>query len=81
MKRIIALTTLVILSITAMNAENVLLKEFRTTNGMVPFDRITTADYEPAIMQGIKEHDDDVDVIVNNCDRSGLCRQNVEPCA
>ena len=68
MRKIIALTTLVILSITAMNAENVLLKEFRTTNGWVPFDRITTADYEPAIMQGIKEHDDEVDRIINNSD-------------
>ena len=32
----------------------------------MPFDRITTADYEPAIRQGIKEHDAEVRVITEN---------------
>ena len=42
---------------------NIFFKPFRTTGGAVPFDRITTADYEPAIRQGIKEHDDEVKAI------------------
>ena len=32
----------------------------------MPFDRIATADYEPAIRQGIKEHDAEVNAIVEN---------------
>ena len=39
-----------------MVGDNIFFKAFRTTGGAVPFDRITTADYEPAIRQGIKEH-------------------------
>ena len=35
---------------------------------MVPFDRITTADYEPAIREGIKLHDAQVAAIVDNQD-------------
>ena len=49
-----------------MNAGDIFLKPFSTTNGAVPFDRITTADYEPAIMQGMKEHDTEIDAIINN---------------
>lgn len=45
---------------------NIFFKPFKTSGGAVPFDRITTADYEPAIRQGIKEHDDDVNAIVEN---------------
>lgn len=32
----------------------------------MPFDRITSADYEPAILQGIKEHDAEVKAITDN---------------
>ena len=49
-----------------MKADNVFLKEFKTTNGMVPFDRITVADYEPAINEAIKEHNAEIDAIVDN---------------
>ena len=41
-----------------------------TTGGMIPFDRITTADYEPAIRQGIKLHDAEVKAIVENSDET-----------
>ena len=40
--------------------DNIFYKPFRTTGGAVPFDRITTADYEPAILRGIEEHDAEV---------------------
>ena len=46
--------------------DNIFFKPFRTTGGAVPFDRITTADYEPAILQGIKEHDAEVKAIAGN---------------
>ncbi len=45
---------------------NIFFRPFRTTGGAIPFDRITTADYEPAIRQGIKEHDNEVKAIVEN---------------
>ena len=45
---------------------NIFFEPFRTTNGMVPFDRITTADYEPAIREGIRRHDAEVAAIVEN---------------
>ena len=46
--------------------DNIFFKPFRTTGGAVPFDRITTADYEPAIRQGIQEHDAEVKAIAEN---------------
>ena len=49
---------------------NIFYSPFRTTGGAVPFDRITTADYEPAIRQGIKEHDAEVQAITENEDEA-----------
>ena len=51
-----------------MNETNIFLNPFKTTGGLVPFDRITTADYEPAIREGIKRHDAQVTAIVENQD-------------
>ena len=50
--------------------DNIFFKPFRTTGGTIPFDRITTADYEPAIRQGIKEHDAEVKAIAGNDDEA-----------
>ena len=33
-----------------MKADNVFLHEFKTTNGLIPFDYFTNADFEPAIL-------------------------------
>ncbi len=45
---------------------NIFFKPFKTAGGAIPFDRITTADYEPAIRQGIKEHDAEVKAIAQS---------------
>lgn len=45
---------------------NIFIKPYNTTGGAIPFDRITTADYEPAILEGIKEHDAQVKSIIDN---------------
>ncbi|MBQ1737151.1 MAG: M3 family metallopeptidase, partial [Muribaculaceae bacterium] len=45
---------------------NIFFRDFRTTGGAIPFDRITTADYEPAIRRGIQEHNDEIDAIIGN---------------
>ena len=46
--------------------DNIFFKPFETTGGAIPFDRITTADYEPAIRRGIQEHDAEVQAITAN---------------
>ena len=50
--------------------DNIFYKPFRTTGGAVPFDRISTADYEPAILRGIEEHDAEVKAIAENQDEA-----------
>ena len=45
---------------------NIFFEPFKTTGGAIPFDRIATGDYEPAIRQGIKEHDAEVAAITGN---------------
>lgn len=48
---------------------NELLKDnFGTLHNTYPFDRITLADYEQAIMQGMQEEDEAISQIVNNPD-------------
>ena len=53
-----------------MNKDNIFLRPFKTRGGAIPFDRITTADYEPAIRQGIQEHKAQVEAIVNSSDEA-----------
>lgn len=48
------------------NAQNVFFEPFKTTHGAVPFDRITIDSYEPAILRGIKLHDEEVEAIAGN---------------
>jgi peptidyl-dipeptidase Dcp len=49
---------------------NIFYKPFQTTGGAVPFDRITKADFEPAILQGIKEQDAEVNAIADNIEEA-----------
>jgi len=46
--------------------ENIFFKEFDTANGLIPFDRITIDMYEPAVIEGIKQHDEEIAAICNN---------------
>lgn len=46
--------------------DNIFFSPFKTTGGAVPFDRITTADYEPAIREGIRQHDAQVKAITDD---------------
>lgn len=66
MNKIKAILLSVIFSTFIMSAENVLLKEFRTTNGAIPFDKIQKSDYEPAIKYAIAEHNAEIEKIVTN---------------
>lgn len=51
------------------NAENIFLKEFKTTHNVVPFDRIEKSFYEAAVDSGIKEAQAEIDAIVNQRSR------------
>lgn len=49
---------------------NIFYSPFRTSGGAIPFDRIATADYEPAIREGIRQHDAEVKAIAANEDEA-----------
>lgn len=44
------------------------MNPFYTTYKYIPFDKITETDYEPAIMKGIEEENQEIEQIVNNPD-------------
>jgi peptidyl-dipeptidase Dcp len=46
--------------------QNPLLSEWNTPFGVPPFDKIKSEDYLPAIRQGIKEHNSEIDAILNS---------------
>ena len=52
MKKIFLTSIILSISVMAINA-NVLLSDFRTTHGVVPFDKITVQDFEPAIIPSL----------------------------
>lgn len=60
--------TLILLCIiiNMMNAQNPFLKKYNTPHGTVPFDKIETEHYEPAILEGIRRQNAEIDAIVNN---------------
>ena len=49
-------------------SNNPLLQEWNTPFGVPPFDKIKDADYLPAFRYAIKEHNEEIDTIVNNQD-------------
>lgn len=67
MKRVSLFLCLIFYVTTIMvHADNVLLNPFKTTNGTIPFDKISIDDYEPAIKTGIIKHCDEINSIVKN---------------
>ena len=76
MKRIIGLILLSGIIFTACNSEtkdkenkmntNVLLEKFDTPFEVPPFDQIKQSDYVPAYKEAIKQHDAEIEAIVNN---------------
>lgn len=51
-----------------MTDNNILLSEFKTTNGAIPFDKIKKTDYEPAFEWAINKHNEEVKEITENPD-------------
>lgn len=50
------------------NIEDNEMNPFFTSYEYIPFDKIKDTDYEPAMMKGIEEEDNEIDAIVNNSD-------------
>ncbi len=48
--------------------DNPFLKEYKTPFGVPPFDEIKPEHYLPAMEEGIKRHNQEIDAIVNNAD-------------
>ena len=48
--------------------KNPFLESFHTIHEVVPFDKITTAHYEPAIREGMRLEDEEIKNIINNTD-------------
>lgn len=46
--------------------KNPFLTPYTTPNGTVPFDQITLPDYEPAIREGMRREDKEIEAIINN---------------
>lgn len=47
-------------------AQNPFFEKFSTPYGTIPFDKIKTEHYEPAIREGISRHDAEIDAIISN---------------
>ncbi len=67
MKRILAIA-MAILAMTACTKErtNPFFAEWDTPFGIPPFEQIQEADYLPALEEGIKQHDAEIEKIINN---------------
>ena len=45
-----------------------LVKQYTTPHNTIPFDKIEVAHYEPAIREGIRQHNAEIDAIINNAE-------------
>ena len=64
MKKIF-ITAIAIMSISACSQKNVFLSEWDTPYGIPPYDKIKISDYIPAIKEGIKQHDAEIEAIAS----------------
>ena len=64
MKKIF-ITAIAIMSISACSQKNVFLSEWDTPYGIPPYDKIKISDYLPAIKEGIKQHDVEIEAITS----------------
>ena len=54
-----------LLSTSFMNADNVFFSEFKTINGLIPFNYVSNSDYEPAVDKGIECQMQEIRAIVD----------------
>lgn len=59
--------TLILLSMMNMiQAQNPFMEAYNTPHGTAPFDKIKTEHFEPAIREGMKRQNDEIDAIIKN---------------
>ena len=70
MKKILILSLVSIMALSACKStkkvDNPFFTEFQTPFGVPPFDKIDTTQYMPAFLEGIKQHDAEIEAIVAN---------------
>ena len=66
MKRLFAILAFAAMLMTSCTKTNPFLAEWDTPYGIPPFDQIKEAHYIPAIEEGIKQHNAEIEAIVNN---------------
>lgn len=49
-----------------MQAQNPFFEKYTTPHGVIPFDKIKTGDYAPAIHEGIRRQNAEIDAIIDN---------------
>ena len=52
------------------NAQNPFFGQYLTPHETVPFDRIKTEHYEPAILEGIKQQNAEINAIIQNPEKA-----------
>ncbi len=62
----LCLSAFLLLPATKMKAENPFLAPYGTVYNMPPFEKITNDDYLPAFEEGIRQHNQEIEAIVNN---------------
>ena len=64
--RRIALSLFLFCTVNMINAQNPFFLIFYTSHQTVPFDKIKNEHYEPAMLEGIKLHEAEIEAIINN---------------
>ncbi|RGN51453.1 MULTISPECIES: M3 family metallopeptidase [unclassified Bacteroides] len=65
---LILVTCCMAYSCTTKTEDNPFFAEFQTEYGVPPFDKIKLEHYEPAILKGIEEQNNDIESIINNAE-------------
>jgi len=64
--RRIALSPFLFCTVNMINAQNPFFEKYNTPHQTVPFDKIKNEHYEPAMLEGIKLHEAEIEAIINN---------------
>ena len=66
MKKTVLILTTTLMLMACTKHQNPFFTEWNTPYGLPPFEQITDADYLPAIEEGIKQQQAEIDAIANN---------------
>lgn len=69
MKRLFITLILISTMNNILNAQNPFFEEYATPYGTVPFNLIKTEHYEPAILEGIRQHTAEIDAIIHHSEQ------------